>query len=69
MSLERDAIGLVERFFKTLRDEEQWISERLLMDANTWDAVLKARGELLAVRRLRSSLQTLCDRLSEDDDE
>lgn len=69
MSRERDVIELVERFFKTLRDEEQWISERLLMDANTWDAVLKARGELLAVRRLRSSLQTLCDKLSEDDDE
>lgn len=69
MSQRSDVIELVERFFKALRDEEQWIAERLLTDANTWDAVLKARGELLAVRRLRSTLQTLCSKASEDDDE
>jgi len=69
MSRRNDAIELVERFFKALRDEEQWIAERLLTDANTWDAVLKARGELLAVRRLRDQLQTLCEKYAEDDDD
>ena len=69
MSRRNDGIELVERFFRALRDEEQWIAERLLTDANTWDSVLKARGELLAVRRLRSTLQTLCDKYAEDDDE
>lgn len=68
MSRRNDAIELVERFFKALRDEEQWIVERLITDANTWDAVLKARGELLAVRRLRDQLQTLCEKYAEDDD-
>jgi len=67
MSQRSDAIGLVEKFFKALRDEEQWIAERLLTDANTWDSVLKARGELLAVRRLRDQLQKLCEKYVEDD--
>lgn len=61
------APDLLDAFVKELANEEQWIVERITNDAAGWEQVLRARGELTAVRRMRSKLADLYDKHTRGD--
>jgi len=58
---------LIEAFVREMNAEEQWITERIVSDAANWEQILRARGELAAVLRLRGKLQDIYDRHTKGD--
>lgn len=58
---------LIEAFVRELDSEEQWVTERIVSDAANWEQVVRARGELAAILRLRNKLQDIYDRHTKGD--